>query len=109
MFERNGIYQARIRTEAKRYLWRSLKTRNQSQAISAASRLFHSIEYRQQSGLPITNRNVNRVIDEYVTLRERQQMQGRTSVHMLRQIKRVLNSGANISATKTLKVSVIKS
>jgi len=109
VFERNGIYQARIRTEAKRYLWRSLKTRNQSQAISAASRLFHSIEYRQQSGLPITNRNVNRVIDEYVTLRERQQMQGRTSVHMLRQIKRVLNSGANISATKTLKVSVIKS
>jgi hypothetical protein len=30
MFERDGIYQARIRSEANRYLWRSLKTRNES-------------------------------------------------------------------------------
>jgi hypothetical protein len=79
VFERNGVYQARIRTEANRYLWRSLKTRNQFQAISAARRLFHSIEFRQQSGLPLTNRSFNRVIDEYVALRERQQIQGRTS------------------------------
>jgi integrase len=90
VFERNGVYQARIRTEANRYLWRSLKTRNQHQAISAARKLFHSIEFRQQSGLPLTNRSVNRVIDEYVALRERQQTQGRTSSHMLRQIKRVV-------------------
>src|ERR1035437_3418871 len=90
VFERNGVYQARIHTEANRYLWRSLKTRNQVQAISAARKLFHSIEFRQQSGLPLTNRSVNRVIDEYVTLRERQQTQGRTSLHMLRQIKRVV-------------------
>jgi hypothetical protein len=71
VFERDGIYQARIRTEANRYLWRSLKTRNQSQAISAARKLFHSIEFRQQSGLPFTSRSVNRVIDEYVALRIR--------------------------------------
>src|ERR1039458_4901502 len=49
VFERNGVYQARIRTEANRYLWRSLKTRNQSQAISAARKLFHSIEIRYKS------------------------------------------------------------
>src|SRR5450830_483361 len=90
VFERNGVYQARIRTEANHYLWRSLKTRNQTQAISAARKLFHSIEFRQQSGLPLTNRSVNRVIDEYVALRERQQTQGRTSLHMLRQIERVV-------------------
>jgi hypothetical protein len=30
------------------------------------------------------------VIDEYVALRERQQTQGRTSIHRLRQIKRVV-------------------
>ena len=70
VFERNGVYQARIRTEANRYLWRSLKTRNQVQSISAARKLYHSIEFRQQSGLPLTNRSVNRVIDEYVALRE---------------------------------------
>ena len=73
VFERNGVYQARIRTEANRYLWRSLKTSNQVQAISAARKLYHSIEFRQQSGLPLTNRSVNRVIDEYVALRTRAQ------------------------------------
>src|ERR1035438_7010334 len=90
VFERDGIYQARIRIAANRYLWRSLKTRNQSQAISAARKLFHSIEFRQQTGLPLANRSVNRVIDEYVALRERQQTQGRTSIHRLRQIMRVV-------------------
>jgi integrase len=90
VFERNGIYQTRIRTEANRYLWRSLKTRNQSQAISAARSFFHSIEFQQQSGLPYTSHSVNRVIDEYVALRERQRIQGRTSGHMLRQIKCVV-------------------
>ncbi len=90
VFERNGVYQARIRTGANRYIWRSLKTRNLIPAISAARKLFHSIEYRQQSGLPIGSRSFNRVIDEYVVLRERQQTQGRTSIHMLRQIRRVV-------------------
>jgi hypothetical protein len=48
------------------------------------------IEFRKQSGLPFTSRSVNRVIDEYVALRERQQTQGRTSIHRLRQIMRVV-------------------
>jgi integrase len=90
VFERDGVYQARIRTEDNRYLWRSLKTRDLFIAISAARKLFHSIEFRQQSGLPLASHSVNRVIDEYVALRERQQTQGRTSIHMLRQIKRVV-------------------
>jgi integrase len=90
VFERNGVYQTRIRTSTNRYLWRSLKTRNQAQAISAARRLFHAIEYRQQSGLPIGSRSVNRVIDEYVALRVTQHAQGHTTVHMLRQVRRVV-------------------
>jgi integrase len=90
VFERNGVYQARVRTESARYLYRSLKTRSLFEAISAARRLFHSIEFRQQSGLPPASRSVNRVIEEYVALRQLQANQGRTSVHMLRQIKRVV-------------------
>ena len=58
VFDRDGVYQARIRTEDNRYLWRSLKTRNQSEAISLARRLFHSIEFRKQSGLPFGSRSV---------------------------------------------------
>jgi hypothetical protein len=58
VFERDGVYQARIRTEANRYLWRSLRTRNHFQAISAARKLFHSIEFRQQSQ-PIRNTGIS--------------------------------------------------
>ena len=57
VFKRNGIYQTRIRISTSSYTWRSLKTRDQAQAISAARRLFHAIEYRQQSGLPIGQRS----------------------------------------------------
>src|ERR1017187_3144294 len=66
---------------------------NQSQSLSLAlSQAPQSspIEFRKQSGLPFTSRSVKRVIDEYVALRERQQTQGRTSIHRLRQIKRVV-------------------
>jgi len=38
----DGIYQARIRTEANRYLSRSLRTRNQSQSNFESNRDFHS-------------------------------------------------------------------
>jgi len=62
VFERNGIYQARIKTKANRYLWRSLRTRDLFNAISAARRLLHLIDFRQQSGLPLTNRSFNRVM-----------------------------------------------
>jgi hypothetical protein len=90
VFERNGVYQARIRTAPNHYLYRSLRTRNLILAISAARKLFHSIEFRKQSGLPAGSKSVNRVIDEYVALRERQYAQGRTSIYMLRQIRRVV-------------------
>jgi hypothetical protein len=72
------------------YLWRSLKTRSLFQAMSAARRLFHSIEFRRQSGLPFGSRSVSRVINEYVALRELQHTQGHTSIYMVRQIRRVV-------------------
>src|ERR1700690_213717 len=84
VFKRDGIYQARIRIPPNKYSYRTLKTFNRAQAISAARRLVHSIEFRQQSGLPSGSLSVNRVIDEYVGFRERQQCQGHTSIHMLR-------------------------
>lgn len=90
IYERNGVYQARIRTIANRYVWRSLKTRSQAQAISAARRLFYAIDLREQAGLPASSRRFNQVIDEYVAFRETQHRQGRTSPHMLRQVQRVV-------------------
>jgi len=90
VFERNGVYQARIRLGNGRYLWRSLKTADEQQAISVALRLHHSLEFRKQNGLPISSRKFEQVIAEYVAFRELQHQQGRTSSHMLRQIKRVV-------------------
>ena len=90
VFNRDGVYQARIRIAPNKYLYRTLKTFNRALAISAARRLFHSIELQQQSALPFRNRSVNAVIDEYVAFRTKQHQQGHTSFHMLRQIKRVV-------------------
>jgi hypothetical protein len=72
VYERNGIFQARILTKENGYLWRSLKTRSLFEAMSAARRLFHEIEFRKQSGLPFGSRSVSRVINEYVALPELQ-------------------------------------
>lgn len=91
VYERNGIFQARILTKEKGYLWRSLRTRSLFEAMSAARRLYHEIEFRKQSGLPFGSRSVSRVINEYVALRELQHTQGHTSIFMVRQIRRVVN------------------
>lgn len=90
VFDRDGIYQARIRIEPNRYIWRSLRTRSRLKAISAARSLFHSIEYKQQEGLPLTNRKFSHVMDEYIAYRETQYLQGRTSDEMLHRIKAIL-------------------
>jgi len=56
VFDRNGVYQARIRLNDGRYIWRSLKTSDQQHAISAARRLQHSIAFRRENGLSLDRR-----------------------------------------------------
>lgn len=90
VFDRDGIYQARIRIGPNRYIWRSLRTRSRLKAISAARSLFHSIEYKQQEGLPLTNRKFSYVMDEYIAYRQTQYLQGRTSDEMLHRITAIL-------------------
>ena len=90
IFDRNGIFHARILVKPYTYFYRTLKTRNRQQAIEAGRKLLHTIEFKQDAGLPVTSRNFNAVIDEYVQFRTKQHAQGHTSIHMLRQIKRVV-------------------
>jgi hypothetical protein len=87
VFNRDGVYQARIRIASNKYLYRTLKTFNRAQAIQAAQKLLHTIEFKQDAGLPVTSRSFNSVIDEYVQFRTKQHAQGHTSIHMLRQIE----------------------
>ncbi len=99
LFKRAGIWQARIAVTDRRYIYRSLKTSDETKAISAGRKLFYQTEIKIEQGLPVHLRTFLQVIDEYVEMRESDNAQGRstnrsasskhTSDAMLRQIKRV--------------------
>ena len=97
---RNGIFQARIYKGDRQYIYKSLKTRKVEEARKLALKYLHETEYKQQVGLPLQQKSFNDVIDEYIALRQSQHNKGvavktnsssqqQTSIHMLRQIKRV--------------------
>src|SRR6267378_825895 len=90
IFKRSGVFYARIRISASgRYIWRSLKTRDEATAIRAGRRLLFQIEQRADQGLPPKSKLFSAVIDDYIGYRERDNVHGKTSVGMLRQIIRV--------------------
>ncbi len=101
LFVRNGILQARIYKGDRRYLYRSLKTTKLDEARKEALRLLHITQFKQQAGLPLTQISMAQLIDEYVAMREKDYALAKittqtasnerhTSIHMLRQIKRVV-------------------
>ena len=102
LFVRNAIFQARIYIGDGKYIHRSLKTSNKGEARKKALRLLHQTEYKLESGLPIKQLTMSQLIDEYVALRQKQYDQSLlsklkitssnegVSIHMLRQIKRVV-------------------
>jgi integrase len=100
LFKRNGIFQARIYKGERRYIYRSLKTRKLEDARRSATKFYYEIEFKKQEQLPLQQRSFGDVLKEYVRLREKdyeQSTKGKantshkqtTSIHMLRQIKRV--------------------
>ncbi len=101
LFVRNGIFQVRVYRGDRRYLYRSLKTSKIADARRLAIRCLHEIEFKQKEGLPLTQNTMAQLIAEYVALRQKQYEQSQqakpntntkqgTSIHMLRQIKRVV-------------------
>lgn len=105
LFVRNSIYQARVYTGDRGYLYRSLKTKDLAEARKRAVRLLHETEYKQAEGIPLSQITMVQLIDEYVALRQTQYDQSQlgnkqptknankknsTSIYMLRQIKRVV-------------------
>lgn len=100
LYTRNGIYQARVYTNDRRYLHRSLRTRDLNTARNEALRVFYEIEFKKDQGLPLRSRSFSAVLDEYLAMREKQASdvayknkdgvrRNSTSPHMLRQIQRV--------------------
>lgn len=77
IFERNGIFQARIYRGGRSYLYKSLKTRDLDQARKAAIKLWHEMQFKVEHGLPVTTFTVSQVIKEYVALRQKEHEQAK--------------------------------
>ena len=100
LFSRNGIFQARVYKGDRKYLYRSLKTRDVNEARRLARKFYYEIQIRREQDLPLQQKTFGAVIDEYIALRERDYERNKkgkvnsskkqtTTIHMLKQIKRV--------------------
>ena len=104
LYVRNGIFQARIYLGDRRYLQRSLKTKDLVKARSEAIQLLGKTKHQLVTGEPLSAVLLNKLIDEYIALRQTQYDQSQlgklkptkntntknsTSLYMLRQVKRV--------------------
>lgn len=103
LYSRSGIFYARVYKGegTRKYIHRSLKTRSLPEARKRAKKFFYEIEFRKAEELPLQQVTFGKVIDEYVALRQQQydrslvdkvnrSTQQQCSIHMLRQIKRVV-------------------
>lgn len=109
----SGIWYARIHVPTEgRYVWKSLRTSDLTQAKRDAIRLFHQTQFKVAEGLPITQRSLNAVIDEYVQMREADNRAGRlagrgsgvkhTADGMLYQVRRVSKFWREYAGTKPI-------
>jgi integrase len=89
VYKRGGVYYARVRVGANKYVYRSLKTGKKAVAIKAAQRLVHQFEFRAEHNIPISIKKFVDVLDEYEAYRKKQHERGSTTAQMLRQIVRV--------------------
>lgn len=101
MFDRDGVFYAPIRAERTQGVHLAIPSDGKANAITAARRLYQSLEVRQQAGLPLTrlqlrcrHRRVRHILGASAR-------GSRTSYHMLRQIRRVVKFLARICEPKT--------
>ena len=110
---RNGIFQARLYAGNRRYIYKSLKTRDLDVARERAIRAYYELEFRKEQNLPTQQKRFSDVINEYVRVREAQHLRGdyvrgknakgqQTSPYMLRQIQRVSKFWHEYCGTKTV-------
>src|SRR4051794_4108218 len=86
VFRRAGVYYARIRISPVKYIWRSLKTSNEQNAVDLGRRLLFQIEQRAKHDFPLKSKLFSTVVDDYIAYRERDHAHGRTTEGMLTQV-----------------------
>ena len=101
LYQRNGIYYARVYIGGRRYIHRSAKTTNYEEACEFGNRLYYRTVDKLEANLPVTIVTMARVIDEYIAMRTAENKRENkkamskhskgiaTSDAMLRQINRV--------------------
>lgn len=100
LFSRSGIFQVRLYKGDRRYIYRSLKTRDLKAAREEAVRAYYEVEFRKREQLPLQSKRFADVLNEYVLFRRRQNQRGthkqsnkrnqqQTRDEMLRQVERV--------------------
>ena len=97
---RNGVFQVRLYKGNRKYIYKSLKTRELGKARELAMRAYYEVEFRKEQNLPVQQTRFSDVLNEYEQLRASQNARGtynhsnkqnqqQTSDYMLRQIRRV--------------------
>lgn len=100
LYARNGVYQARVYVGDRRYVVKSLKTRDLDAARRAGERFYYETKFKLESGSPVSSPSWSRVVKEYVGARESQYISGvpmpesgnqgaKISLSNLRQVRRV--------------------
>jgi hypothetical protein len=86
LFQRNGIYQARVYRGDRKYIYRSLKTRKLDEARKSAIKFYYEIQFKREQNLPIQQSTFNAVIDEYIALRKQDYDRGQKWLGLFEQI-----------------------
>ena len=76
LFSRSGIFQVRLYKGDRRYIYRSLKTRDLKAAREEAVRAYYEVEFRKREQLPLQSKRFADVLNEYVLFRRRQNQRG---------------------------------
>ena len=67
LFSRSGIFQVRLYKGDRRYIYRSLKTRDLKAAREEAVRAYYEVEFRKREQLPVQSKRFADVLNEFET------------------------------------------
>ena len=72
----NGIYQVRLYKGARRYIFKSLRTKKYEEAVQLATREFYDLDFKKRNELPIAHTAFSQVLNQYLNTRRNQLERG---------------------------------
>lgn len=102
IYLRNSHWYARIAIGGGRYMWRSLKTSDESEATVAARDLLMETRFRVKHDLPVIGKSVSWMLDQWIQHITNLHSQNRYSSNMLRQHQRCAVFFREFAGNRTL-------